>query len=345
MSLKNLNATIKIPKKLKKELTNLRINKIYNIFEKNLKIKENFVVAVSGGSDSLALAFLAKIYSIKNKIDSKFLIVDHRIRPESTKEARLVKKVLKKYSINAEILTWYGKKPRNNIQSFARNKRYDLLTRKCLKLKINNIILGHHQDDLLENFFIRIFRGSGLKGLTSLEIKNRVSNLNLFRPLLYQKKEDLVFLSNKIFNFYVKDPSNKDEKFLRIKIRKLIKEFEKNVIDKNKFISTIKNLKCSNNVIDFYVKKNLNENCFFSKKENKIILNNYFFNQPHEIIFRSFSDSIKIIGRRYYSTRGKKLDNIIKRIINNATFKGTLGGCIIEKVNQTVIITRERQKS
>ena len=120
----------------------------------------------------------------------------------------------------------------------------------------------------------------------------------------------------------------------------MIKGFEKNVIDKNKFISTIKNLKCSNNVIDFYVKKNLKKNCFFSKKENKIILNNYFFNQPHEIIFRSFSDSIKIIGRRYYSTRGKKLDNIIKRIINNATFKGTLGGCIIEKVNQTVIITK-----
>ena len=44
--------------------------------------------------------------------------------------------------------------------------------------------------------------------------------MNFFRPLLYQKKEDLVFLSNKIFNFYVKDPTNTDEKFLRIKIRK-----------------------------------------------------------------------------------------------------------------------------
>ncbi len=341
MSLKNLNATIKIPRQLKKKLDNLRINKIYNSFEKTLKIKENFAVAVSGGPDSLALAFLAKIYSIKNKIVSKFLIVDHRLRSESTKEAKLVKKVLKKYSINAEILTWYGKKPKKNIQSFARIKRYDLLMKRCLKLKIHNIILGHHQDDLLENFFIRIFRGSGLKGLTSLEIKNRLSNVNLFRPLLYQKKEDLVFLSNKVFDFYVKDPSNRDEKFLRIKIRKLIKGFEKSDIDKNKFISTIKNLKYSNDVIDFYAKKNLNDNCFFSRKENKIILNNSFFNQPHEIIFRSFSDSIKIIGKRHYSVRGKKLDNVINRIINNASFKGTLGGCIIEKVNQTVIITKE----
>ena len=342
MSLKNLNATIKIPKLLKNKLTNLRIIKIYNNFEKTLKIRENFVVAVSGGPDSLALAFLAKIYSLKNKIISKFLIVDHRLRPESTKEAKLVKNVLKKYSIDAEILTWYGKKPRKNIQLFARNKRYDLLIKRCQKLKINNIIFGHHQDDLLENFFIRIFRGSGLKGLVSLEIKNRVSNINFLRPLLYQKKEDLIFLSNKVFDFYVKDPSNEDEKFLRIKIRKLLKEFEKSDIDKNKFISTIKNLKYSNNVIDFYTKKNFNENAFFFEKENKIVLNNNFFNQPHEIIFRSFSDSIKIIGKRYYSVRGKKLDNIINKIKNNAFLKGTLGGCIIEKVNQTVIIIKEQ---
>ena len=341
MSLKNLNAKIKIPKQFKKKLTNLRIKKIYIDFEKNLKIKKKFAVAVSGGPDSLALAFLSKIYSLNNKIISKFLIVDHRLRPESTNEAKLVKKVLKKHSINAEILTWYGKKPKKNIQSVARNKRYDLLIKRCKKLKINNIILGHHQDDLLENFFIRIFRGSGLKGLISLKKKNRVSNMNFFRPLLYQKKEDLVFLSNKIFDFYVKDPTNTDEKFLRIKIRKLIEEFEKSDIDKKKFISTIKNLKYSNNAIDFYIKKNLNENCFFSKKENKIIFNNNFFNQPHEIIFRGFSDSIKIVGKKYYSVRGKKLDNVINKIINNSSFKGTLGGCIIEKINHTVIITKE----
>ena len=341
MSLKNLNAKIKIPKQFKKELTNLRIKKIYIDFEKNLKIKKKFAVAVSGGPDSLALAFLSKIYSLNNKIISKFLIVDHRLRPDSTNEAKLVKKVLKKHSISAEILTWYGKKPKKNIQSVARNKRYDLLIKRCKKLKINNIILGHHQDDLLENFFIRIFRGSGLKGLISLKKKNRVSNMNFFRPLLYQKKEDLVFLSNKIFDFYVKDPTNTDEKFLRIKVRKLIEEFEKSDIDKKKFISTIKNLKYSNNAIDFYIKKNLNENCFFSKKENKIIFNNNFFNQPHEIIFRGFSDSIKIVGKKYYSVRGKKLDNVINKIINNSSFKGTLGGCIIEKINHTVIITKE----
>ena len=341
MSLKNSNVIIKIPKILKIKLDNQRINKIYNNFAKSLNIHESFVVAVSGGPDSLALAFLAKIYAYKNKIQSKFLIVDHKLRKESTKEAKLVKKILKKYSINSEILTWYGKKPKKNIQSLARNKRYDLLIKKCRKLKIKNLLLGHHQNDLIENFFIRIFRGSGLKGLVSLENKNVISNINFLRPLLYLKKEDLIFISKKVFNFYIKDPSNENEQFLRIKIRKLINELEKNGIDKNKFITTIKNLKYSNNVVNYYVSKNLSKNSFFSLEENKIIFKNDFFHQPHEIIFRGLSESIRVIGKKYYSVRGKKIDKVIDSIKKNNSFKGTLGGCIIEKVNQTVFIRKE----
>ena len=69
--------------------------------------------------------------------------------------------------------------------------------------------------------------------------------------------------------------------------------------------------------------------------------NNIFFQQPYEVIFRSFSRSIQLIGEKYYSVRGKKLDKIIKDIINHQLFRATLGNCMIEKVNQTVIISKE----
>ena len=98
-------------------------------------------------------------------------------------------KGLKKISINADILNWKGKKPSKNVQSIARKKRYELLFRKCDKYKIKYILLGHHQDDLLENFFIRILRGSGLKGLISLDKKNKIGDKNLLRPLLDEKKK------------------------------------------------------------------------------------------------------------------------------------------------------------
>ena len=321
MSLRNLNVKIKIPKLLKDKLKNKKINKIYNNFLRSLKIKQDFIVGVSGGPDSLALAFFSKIYSLENQLNVKFLIVDHKLRPESTKEAKQVKKALKKFFINCEILTWKGKKPKNNIQSLARKKRYSLLISKCKKLKIKNILLAHHQDDLFENFFIRIFRGSGLKGLTSFDEKTKINDVNILRPLLNQKKDDMLFVSKFVFNFFVNDPSNDDEKFQRIRVRKLISELKKEGLDKRKFAKTIKNLKHSEAVINFFVSKNIKKNSFFSKK-NEFILNQDFFSQPYEIIFRSLSDLIKLIGKKYYPVRGKKLDNIINQISKKSFFKG-----------------------
>ena len=341
MSLKNLNVPKKIPKYFINNLKSRRINQIYKRFEKNLNISENFIVAVSGGPDSLALAFLAKIYSIRKKLKANFFIVNHKLRRESSYEAKLVQKILKAKSIRSKILNWDGPKPQKNIQSLARKKRYDLLFAASNKLKTNNILLGHHQDDLMENFFIRMLRGSGLKGLISLDKKNNINGKNLLRPLINQKKEDLIFISKRVFNFFVNDPSNKNEKFQRILIRKLIEELSKKGLDKKKFINTLINLKNSDDVIKFYVNQNLKENTFFSKTKKKLILKKDYFDQPFEVIFRSLSESIKQVGKKHYPVRGKKLDKIISNIEKNRISKQTIGGCIIEKVNQTIIVSKE----
>ena len=341
MSLKNLSAEIKIPKFLKDKLFNNKINQIYKRFEKDLNINEDFVVGVSGGPDSLALSFLTKIYAIKKRLKPRFFIVDHRLRIDSSKEAKFVKKILKKLSINAEILILKGKKPSKNIQSFARVKRYELLFKKCDEYKIKNIILGHHQDDLFENFFIRLLRGSGLKGLISLDQKIKIEDKYLFRPLLNQEKKDLIYVSKQVFNFFLEDPTNYEDKYLRIRIRKLIKDLEINGLDKRKFKKTINNLKSSNDVVNYYVNQNLIVNSSSVDKSKKLILNENFFMQPSEVVFRSFSQSLKIVSNKYYPARGKKIDIIIRDIKNNQSLKKTLGGCIIEKFNQTVIISEE----
>ena len=341
MSLKNLNVVKKIPKTLEKNLNHKRIKKIYKNFEKNLNIAENFIVAVSGGPDSLALAFLAKVYSIKKGLEAKFFIVDHKLRLESSREAKKTRKVLKNHHIDSKILNWVGKKPLKNIQSIARKKRYQLLFSESDKLKINYILLGHHENDLFENFFIRMLRGSGLKGLISLDKRTIINGKNLLRPLINEKKENLEFVAKKVFNFFINDPSNQDEKYLRIQVRKLIEDLKKKGFDRKKLINTIKNLKYSNDVVNYYVNKNLQKNTFFSSKKSKLFIKNEYFTQPHEVILRSLSESIKLIGKKNYPVRGKKLEKIIQKIEKNMLFKQTLGGCIIEKVNQTIIISKE----
>ena len=341
MSPKNLSVKIKIPKVLKNKLNNKKIGQIYKKFAKSISINQNFIVAVSGGPDSLALAFLSKIYSIQNKLKVKYYTIDHKLRAESTIEAKKVKKILNKFKIKTEILYWQGKKPTNNIQSAARIKRFEFLLSKCKKLGIKYILLAHHREDLFENFFIRILRGSGLKGLISFSKETKLQNVKILRPLLDQKKEDLVFISKKVFDFYVKDSSNDDEKFQRVRIRKLLKGLKNDGLDQKKFIKTIENLKGSNDVVNYYVKKNLENNSFFSHTKKHLILNDKFFKQPHEIVFRSLSDSLNFVSKNYYSARGKKIDKIIKDIQKSSFSKSTLGSCLIEKVNQTVIISKE----
>ena len=260
MSPKNLNAPNKTHKFLLNKLKDKQISKIYKKFEKNFKLNEDFIVAVSGGPDSLALCFLSKIYSIKKHLKVKYFHVDHKLRNNSTKEAKFVKLLLKKLSTNLEILTWVGKKPKSNIQSIARDKRYTLMINKAKKLKINNILLGHHKDDLIENFFIRILRGSGLNGMVSFDQKTNLQNINLIRPLLKFSKKNLEHITKKVFKNYIEDPSNKNDEFKRVKIRNFIKNLETEGLDNNKFSLTIKNLKFANESIKYFVEKNLKDN-------------------------------------------------------------------------------------
>ena len=343
MNLKNLNVKNRTHKEILSYLHNKKISKIYKIFSKSLSIKDNLAVAVSGGPDSLSLAFLAKCFSLLHKVKVKVFIVDHKLRKNSSLEAITVTNNLKKIGIKCKILNWYGKKPLKRIQSIARDKRYLLLVNECKKNDIKHLLLGHHLDDVAENFIIRIVRGSGLNGLVSFNKKTKYKNINLniLRPLLDIEKKELTYISKEVFNFYIQDPANQNEIFKRTRVRNLLKELEKEGLDKQKLILTINNLKDSNQSIQYYLNKNMKENVFFSKKKNIYILKKDFFNQADEIIFRSFTKILQLMSKRYYPVRGKSLKQLIDRIDKKSFLKTTLGGCFIERANQTILISKE----
>ncbi len=101
MSKKNSNVILKNCFKNCEELLY-----IYSTFKKKLNSfkKKNFLIAVSGGPDSLALTALAKSYSYENKCKIYYVLVDHNLRKNSSHEARSVKKLLKKHQITLNIL-------------------------------------------------------------------------------------------------------------------------------------------------------------------------------------------------------------------------------------------------
>ena len=343
MNLENLSVQSKTHKKILSKLNQKKTSKIYNEFSSSLKIKEGLAVAVSGGPDSLALAYLTKCYSLKNKIKVNYYIVNHKLRKESSKEAETVKKILKKINIECKVLNWNGKKPSKNVQATARDKRYSLLANECKKNNIKYLLLGHHLNDLFENFLIRIVRGSGLNGLISFgnNTKYRGQDLNIIRPLLNLEKKDLIYISNKVFSFFVKDPSNINEGYKRTRIRNLLHSLESEGLDITKLKLTINNLKDSDKSIKFYVDRNLKKNVVFLKKKNIYILSYSFFDQSHEIIFRSLTNLIQKLGNKYYPVRGKSINELIEKINKKSFTRVTLGGCYIERVNETILISKE----
>ena len=343
MNLKNLSVKNKAHKKVLNHLNKKKIFKIYKEFSNSLDVKENLAVAVSGGPDSLALAFLAKCFSLKNQVKVKYFIVDHKLRKSSSTEAKTVKKILKSINIDCKILPWNGKKPSKNIQALARDKRYSLLSNECKKNDIKHLLLGHHSGDLYENFLIRIVRGSGLNGLVSFNkrTKYKDQNLEILRPLLDLEKKDLVYISKEVYNFFVEDPSNINEDFKRTRIRNLLHFLETEGLDKKKLILTINNLKDADKSIKFYVNRNLKKNVIFLKRKNIYIINQDFFDQSHEIIFRSLTKILQILGKKNYPVRGKSIDELIRGINAKSFSKVTLGGCFIESVKETILISKE----
>jgi len=329
------------------QLKNLSSNKktslIYSNFRSQLNtfVKRNtFLVAVSGGPDSLALSALSHAYLIEKKTKVFFVLVDHGIRENSSKEAQNVKNLLKKSGINLTILK-NKKKINKNIQSHAREIRYKLLLSFCKKYKIKFIMTGHHRDDQIETFLIRLSRGSGIQGLSSMNKVSILSNATkLFRPLLDEKKEDLFFLAKYYFGKIFKDPSNTDQKYLRTKIRNLIKQFEKSGIKHDRIINSINNLASSRDTLNFYIQKI--ENDCLVKKDNTIIINlKKFLLENNEVQLKIFSNCIKKISKNYYPPRAKKVLNLLNRIESNQKIKATLGGCVINKDKKNLTISKE----
>ena len=338
MSKKNSNVNLKNGFKNFKDLSKIFLNfknKLDSLNEKN------YLVAVSGGPDSLSLAALAKAYAFSKTVRFHFLLVDHNLRKNSKKEAKEVKNLLKKSQINLKILI-NKKKITKNIQAEARIVRYEILSNYCKKNNIRTILTGHNLEDQVETFLIRLSRGSGLRGLSSMKPLTKIDRqITLYRPLLDIKKKFLTKISKMIFGKYFKDPSNKNTKFLRTKVRSLKKPLEESGIKYEQIFRSIKNLSLSKDTLDKYLNDIFNKVITKNKKEVLINFKKYKeLNNDTKIAL--INESIKKLKKNYYDLRSKKVMNLIKNLDKKDFKKLTLGGCIFFKKGENLCLKDEK---
>jgi tRNA(Ile)-lysidine synthase len=338
MSKKNLSVNLKNGFTNYKDLSDI----FFNFKNKLNTLKKNkYVVAVSGGPDSLALVALTKAYTYYRKTSFYYVLIDHNIRKNSNNEAHKVKKLLKKVNINL-IIFLNKKKIIKNIQAEARTIRYDMLSNYCKKNRVKVLLTAHNLEDQVETFLIRLSRGSGLRGLAAMKPLSKINNqVSLFRPLLDTKKKFLIKISKNIFGTYFKDPSNKSEKYLRTRVRNLKKPLENSGIKYEQIYKSIQNLSLSKMTLDRYLNKIFKE--LINKSNQKILINfSKYKKLSRDTKMALINESIKKLKKNYYDLRSKKVDNLINNIEMKDFKKKSLGGCVFFKKGKNLCLNVEK---
>lgn len=173
-------------------------------------------VAVSGGPDSVALLLLCQSAFPERTFAAT---VDHQLRSESADEARHVALICGALGVPHETLV-PSTPITGSLQAEARAMRYALLEDWAGRNDIAAILTAHHADDQAETLLMRLNRGAGVGGLAGI----RTVNGRIVRPLLTWRRRELADVVAAAGVTPVRDPSNDDNRFDRVRIRKAMAE-------------------------------------------------------------------------------------------------------------------------
>ncbi len=308
-----------------------------------LNSKEKFALAISGGSDSTALCFLCQ----QAKLNFTAIIVDHKFRKESTKEANDVKKYLiSKLKLKADrvvILTNKKPIPKTNIEEFLRDVRQELIFAYCEKNNIKKILTAHHLDDQIETFLMRLERGSGLDGLAGIKefavhsSQFADKEFTIIRPLLSFSKEELkeLLVKNKIK--WWEDKTNKDTKHTRNNIRVTLEGFSDYPLIRKRLSGVIENITRAAEFIELEKEKAFSEIVNISKKEVSVNLTKY--KKLHtEIRLRILRDLVKKYSQTKKPVRMDNIKNLDAMFLDNGFKATTLQGIKIVKKKPDIAV-------
>lgn len=317
----------------------IQMNFLLKILDEHLKTYKfsKIAVGVSGGPDSLCLTLSLKQWCDQKNISLVALTVDHKLRLESSNEAKKVQEWLSEKEIEHHILNWEHGIVESHIQEQARNARYNLMTDFCHKNNIPALCLGHHLQDQLETFSMRLFKGSGIEGLSGMKGATSWNDIQILRPFLTMEKETLLDALKSIDQDFLIDPSNDDLKFERVKWRRLGLPIE----SLDGFAQAVNRLQSVNQFIDETV-EDAWADCV---KDNELSINCLL--QLHECVAtRILSRILQAVSGKPYPCSYEKLVEIFRSLQNNTLKATSAGGCVISKnKNNLVFIIDERIKN
>jgi tRNA(Ile)-lysidine synthase len=202
------------------------------------------LLAVSGGSDSLALMRLAAEAGRARIAAFAAATVDHGLRPEARDEAKWVAGACRAEGLDHIVLQWTGEKPSSGRQEAARAARYSLLATEAERGGFDAVATAHTADDQAETIFMRLARGSGARGLGGMAAQSGIAAgagrpILLLRPFLSVWRAQLRERLSEGQSGWIDDPSNDDPAFERVRIRGVLAALEEQgVLSRKALIET-----------------------------------------------------------------------------------------------------------
>ncbi|MBI3706482.1 MAG: tRNA lysidine(34) synthetase TilS [Proteobacteria bacterium] len=295
-------------------------------------------MAVSGGADSLALAFLADAWARARGGSVTALTVDHGLRADSAAEAARVAGWLGERGVAHRTLNWTGAKPQTGVQARARAARYELLASWCRTHGVLHLLLGHQRNDQAETLLLREQRGSGSLGLAAMASKVEGQDIRLLRPLLGVPHARAIATLQAIDQSWIEDPSNRDPRFGRTAMRRLLSGKDGDVIA---LADAARRWGYARESREMETADLLARAVTIYPQGWARIDQAAFGAAPDEVSRATLARALMTIGGGAYPPRGERLDRLHATIRRGLHGGRTLAGCCLRPWRGALLLVRE----
>ena len=297
-------------------------------------------LAVSGGPDSMALMHLTA--KLGYRPAPLVLTVNHGARAEAAQEVEFVRQQAQALGFDALILADpAAQKPKTGRQAYYRDLRYRLMARVYHDYGLGGLATAHHLDDQAETFLIRLGRGSGVDGLSSMAPVQTLGAMRLLRPLLDIPRAALVNYLTRHDIPFIRDPSNEDDSYLRVRIRQRAQDLSQIGLTAARLASTARTLARARQALEEMAAE-LAANCIVQDGFGTLRLNQAYLDQtPLELQLRVLSLIIRFMSDGP-PPRLEALERLQAQMSAESLKNGrTLGGCHWQQNGPSIAICRE----
>ena len=304
-------------------------------------------VALSGGPDSLALLIHAARWAKRRKGASVLaLTVDHGLRPEAAKEARHAGTQASALGVTHRILKWKGEKPSHGIQAAAREARYALMAEACRKAGIGDLLLAHHLEDQAETFLLRLARGSGVDGLSAMprarDYDANTPRLRLLRPLLDIPRARLAASVARSGLEPVHDPSNEDERYERVRMRRALPQLAALGLDAATLARSAARMARAREALETQAERFIGVHVELSDWGSAAVDSEALTEAPEEMALRVLARLCGVVSGRAWPPRDEALQAVLEAVRGGGLGRGrTLSGCKFAVKGRHIAVTRE----